>query len=160
VWGCGQQDGARGGTENPFTVVALARAATLIRNERVAAAQRIEALRDELWLGIRQRFPQASRNGSGATLPNTLNVRFPGQASAELQAALTARGIAVSAGAAAAGCTPSHVLVAMGLSPEAARESLRFSLGSSTSRASIAALLSALEECAAVPHRTGMECRT
>jgi cysteine desulfurase len=158
VWGCGQQDGTRGGTENPFTIVALARAAANIRAERAAGAGRIESLRDELWRGIAARFPRATRNGSGTQLPNTLNVRFPGRSGADLQASLSARGIAVSAGAAGTGATPSHVLVAMGHSAEAARESLRFSLGTPTTRASIDALLFALEDSLSLGERPRVEC--
>lgn len=156
VWGCGQQNGTRGGTEDPFTIVALARAAEIVRAERAATARQVEALRDELWTGIARRFPRATRNGAGTLLPNTLNVRFPGRSSAELQSALSARGIAVSAGAAGAGATPSHVLCAMGLSADVARESLRFSLGATTTRASVVALLAALEHTMA---ETSQECR-
>ncbi|MDZ4773361.1 MAG: cysteine desulfurase family protein [Planctomycetota bacterium] len=145
MWGCGQQDGLRGGTENPFTVVALARAAEIIQRERATGAVRLEILREELWRGIRERCAGASRNGSGATLPNTLNVRFPGRLGADLQRELSALGISVSVGAASIDATPSHVLIAMGLAPAAARESVRFSLGATTTRESVTALLAALE---------------
>ncbi|MGB5150147.1 MAG: aminotransferase class V-fold PLP-dependent enzyme, partial [Mycobacterium sp.] len=72
-------------------------------------------------------------NGRGAPrLPNTVNLWFPGAPAEAIQDA--APHVCVSSGSA---CTtgdsePSHVLLAMGLSPDAAQESLRFSLGRET----------------------------
>jgi cysteine desulfurase len=77
-------------------------------------------------------------------LPNTLNVEFPGYAALELQAELGRLGVSVSAGAAASGGAPSHVLIAMGLSETRARSSLRFTLGAQTNGADIEAALAAL----------------
>lgn len=144
VLGCGQQDGRRGGTESVFAAVALARAAEIVSDTRAEHAQRVASLRDGLWREVERRFPFASRNGAGVLLPNTLNVRFAGRLGADVQRELGALGISVTAGAAGAGATPSHVLVAMGLTPDAARESVRITLGTTTTRASIEALLEAL----------------
>jgi len=72
------------------------------------------------------------RNGSAEhVLPNTLNVEFDGAAGELLLQALDVDGIAVSSGAAchSGSIEPSRVLLAMGRSPEAARGSLRFSVG-------------------------------
>jgi cysteine desulfurase len=63
-----------------------------------------------------------------------------------LQAELGRRGISVAAGAAASGGAPSHVLMAMGASEERARSTLRFSFGRFSSRGTIDAVMSALEE--------------
>jgi cysteine desulfurase len=72
------------------------------------------------------------RNGPARhVLPNTLNVEFEGAAGEVLMQALDLEGIAVSAGAACASGSiePSPVLIAMGRTPQAARGSLRFSVG-------------------------------
>ena len=144
IHGCGQQNGLRGGTENVLAVVGFARAIELLERGELGSPQTLASLRDELWAALRERFPQALRNGSGACLPNTLNVCFPGADAAEAQAALAELGISVAVGAAAGGGAPSHVLSAMGCDAAHARASLRFSLGRSTTRASLHALVDAL----------------
>lgn len=146
IVGCGQQDGMRAGSENAFGVVAFARAVELLQRGALSPERPIESLREDLWRGLQQRFPGCRRNGQGASLPNTLNVCFPGRVGGELQRALGERGISISAGSATATSTPSHVLVAMGLSDADARASVRFSLGRATTPASIRALLAAMEE--------------
>jgi cysteine desulfurase len=146
IHGCGQQDGLRGGTENVLAVVGFARAVELYERGELVAPQLLSTLRDELWLALRGRFPQAQRNGAGSFLPNTLNVCFPGADAAEAQAALAELGISVAVGAAAGGGSPSHVLAAMGHDVAHARASLRFSLGRSTSRESLRALVEALTQ--------------
>jgi cysteine desulfurase len=75
-----------------------------------------------------------------------LNVWFPGRPGHELQAGLGARGIAVACGSAATGACPSHVLLAMGLGEQRARESVRFSLGRATTARAVERTLEALGE--------------
>ncbi|MBK7645539.1 MAG: cysteine desulfurase [Planctomycetes bacterium] len=144
ILGCGQQDGMRGGTENALATVGFARALELLERGELVSPQALGALRDELWLAIRERFPCARRNGAGSFLPNTLNVCFPGASSSEAQAALAELGISVSSGASGGGANPSHVLCAMGLDARDAAASLRFTLGRSTTRESLRALVDAL----------------
>jgi cysteine desulfurase len=145
IHGCGQQKGMRSGTENTPGIAALGTAF-----ERLAqgAFQHAEPhrLRDRLWQGIQEIEPRAQQNGSGARLPNTLSVAFPGRSGAELQSALGALGFSVAAGAAASNGTPSHVLLAMGLGAERARSTLRFSLGAFHDGEAIEQLLAALRE--------------
>jgi cysteine desulfurase len=156
IFGCGQQRGMRSGTENALVLCAFAQACELLQQGTLVDVQTLERLRDTLWRGIEERFPKARRNGGGATLPNTLNVCFPGSTAWELQAELGARGISVTAGAASATASASHVLLAMGLGEERARASLRFSLGAGTSAASIEALLSALEDSVTVRRQAAL----
>jgi len=150
IHGCGQQRGTRGGTENAFAAIGFGRALELLAQNRFSEDarehERIARLRDELFARIVELEPRAERNGSGAALPNTVNVWFPGRAGHVLQAELGARGIAVAAGSAATGATPSHVLTAMGHPPARASESLRFSLGLANTRASIDRTLAALTQ--------------
>ena len=71
-------------------------------------------------------------NGEGAPrVPNTTNIYFEGIEGEALVIALDLKGLAVSTGAACSSgaIEPSHVLIAMGLRPERAKASIRFSLG-------------------------------
>jgi cysteine desulfurase len=146
IHGCGQERGLRGGTENALAIVGFARACELDRRGELVDPQALALLRDELHDVLRRRFPDACRNGRAPFLPNTLSVAFEGCESSRLQAELDRRGISVSAGASSSTARPSHVLLAMGLGPERARSSLRFSLGAGTTPATIEALALALEE--------------
>lgn len=150
IHGCGQQRGLRGGTENAFAAIGFGRALELLAQGRLSEDprehERVARLRDELFARIVELVPRAERNGSGAALPNTVNVWFPGRAGHVLQAELGARGIAVAAGSAATGATPSHVLTAMGAPPARASESLRFSLGLATTHAAIDRTIEALAQ--------------
>jgi cysteine desulfurase len=139
--GCGHQRGLRSGTENTVGVVAMAAAATLAASGEFGRQSDLELRRQQLWNGIHELVPDSQRNGGGGMLPNTLNVHFPGLPAAQLQARLSEMGFSVAAGASSSKGTPSHVLLAMGLSPERASQSLRFSLGHTTTAADVALLL-------------------
>jgi cysteine desulfurase len=81
-----------------------------------------------------------------AGLPGLLSVRFPGRRAEDLLLLLDRHGVACSAGSACASgaVTPSHVLVAMGRDPVAARETVRFSLGHASTRADVDAAVTAV----------------
>ncbi|MBI3097746.1 MAG: cysteine desulfurase [Planctomycetes bacterium] len=131
-FGGGSEFGIRPGTENVAGIVGLAAAVDLTLARLAEAAPRTAALRDRLETGLRERLPDLRVNGAGAPrICNVLNCTIPGVDGEVLLLRLDARGVAVSTGAAcSAGDTePSHVLLAMGLSRELARASLRFSLG-------------------------------
>jgi cysteine desulfurase len=92
-------------------------------------------LRDKLEHGLLARVPDSSVNGARASrTPNTTNLLFPGLEGEALVIALDLKGLACSTGAACSSgaLEPSHVLTAIGLPPEEARASLRFSLGRHT----------------------------
>lgn len=137
IHGCGQQSGMRGGTENALPLLAFARALELLRDGELPNPAALEALRDRLWARIREVAPDARRNGAGPSLCNTLNVCFPGRRAWELVDLLAQQGISVSPSASSPSAEPSHVLRAMGLSPEDAAASLRFSMGAGTSERTI-----------------------
>jgi cysteine desulfurase len=137
----------RAGTENVPGIVALGQAAMLNYD-----ATAIAALRDRLEAGILARVPAASVNGAGTTrIPNTTNIRFDGIEGEAMTIALDLRGFAVSSGSACSSgaVEPSHVLLAMGLTPEQARSSVRFSLGPSNTAEEVDALIEAVAESAA-----------
>jgi cysteine desulfurase len=140
LYGGHHQRGFRPGTENVAGIVGLGEAAQIARKPLAEDAQRISALRDKLQQGLLQRVPQSRVNGGGAPrTPNTTNVVFPGIEGEALLIALDLKGLACSTGAACSSgaVEPSHVLTAIGLPPEDARASLRFSLGRHTTSADI-----------------------
>ncbi len=123
----------RAGTENVPGIVALCKAAELARlglaNGEVA---RIAALRDRLERTLLAEIDIAGVNGADAPrVPNTTNIHFDHIEGEALIIALDLKGLAVSTGAACSSgaIEPSHVLLAMGLRPDQARASIRFSLG-------------------------------
>ena len=123
----------RAGTENVPGIVAMGKAAELakqgLENGEVA---RIAALRDQIEQTILKEMETIGVNGDGAPrVPNTTNIHFDHIEGEALVIALDLKGLAVSTGAACSSgaLEPSHVLVAMGLRPDQARASLRFSLG-------------------------------
>jgi cysteine desulfurase len=140
LYGGHHQRGFRPGTENVAGIVGLGKAAEIARNSLAEDAQRVSALRDKLQQGLLHRVPQSRVNGGGAPrTPNTTNLVFPGVEGEALLIALDLKGLACSTGAACSSgaVEPSHVLTAIGLSPEEARASLRFSLGRHTTSADI-----------------------
>jgi len=140
LYGGHHQRGFRPGTENVAGIVGLGKAAEIARKSLVEDAQRISALRDRLQQGLLHRVPQSRVNAvSAPRTPNTTNLVFPGVEGEALLIALDLKGLACSTGAACSSgaVEPSHVLTAIGLPPEEARASLRFSLGRHTTPADI-----------------------
>ncbi|HVX39356.1 MAG TPA: cysteine desulfurase family protein [Gemmatimonadaceae bacterium] len=138
----GQQDrGRRPGTENVASAVGFALAAELAVAEREEECARLSALRDRLEAAIVARVPDALIHGHNAPqrAPHILNVSVPGTDSESMLMALDLRGIGCSAGSAcqSGSVTPSHVLSAIGVSPELANAAIRMSLGSLTTDAAI-----------------------
>ncbi len=140
LYGGHHQRGFRPGTENVAGIVGLGKAAEIARKSLVEDAQRISVLRDRLEQGLLHRVPQSRVNAASAPrTPNTANLVFPGVEGEALLIALDLKGLACSTGAACSSgaVEPSHVLTAIGLPPEEARASLRFSLGRHTTPADI-----------------------
>jgi cysteine desulfurase len=128
--GGGQERGLRSGTLNVPAIVGFGAACRLAREAMAREPAEIAALRDRLEEGILGLVPQARRNGPAAPrLPGISNLYFEGISGEALLLAL--HGVAFSSGSACASASlePSHVLLALGLSPEVARNSLRLSLG-------------------------------
>ena len=140
LYGGHHQRGFRPGTENVPGIVGMGKAAELARKSLAEDAARTSALRDRLEQGLLSRVPHSRANGARAPrTPNTTNLMFPGIEGEALVIALDLKGLACSTGAACSSgaVEPSHVLTAIGLSPDEARASLRFSLGRHTTAAEI-----------------------
>jgi cysteine desulfurase len=143
----------RPGTENVPGVAAFGAAAELAGRNLHANAEYLGRLRDRLENAVLGSIADAGVNGSRhERVPNTTNIYFEGIDGEALVIALDLRGFAVSTGAACSSgaLAPSHVLTAMGLSPNRARASMRFSLGIGNTEEQVDALAGAL--CASVQH--------
>jgi cysteine desulfurase len=131
----------RAGTENVPGIVGLGEAAKLAKNGLDnGATEKLGAMRDGLERRVLEQIEDAHVNGTGAPrVPNTTNIRFGHIEGEALVIALDLQGLAVSTGAACSSgaIEPSHVLIAMGLRPDQARGSIRFSLGKQTTDAEI-----------------------
>lgn len=136
--GGGHERGLRSGTLNVPGIVGFGEAARLARERQASDPPRVAALRDRLWLRLRDALPDIHLRGAEAPrLPHNLNVGFDGVTGRDLVLALT--DIAVSPGAACASTSaaPSHVLMALGLTEAEARSSLRFGLLRTTTEAEV-----------------------
>lgn len=133
LYGGSHERSRRAGTENVPGIVGLGKAAELaIKGFENGETARIATLRDRLENAILQNVESAGVNGEGASrVPNTSNIYFDYLEGEALIIALDLKGLAVSTGAACSSgaIEPSHVLTAMGLRPDRARASIRFSLG-------------------------------
>lgn len=132
IMGGQQERGRRGGTENVPYIVGFGRAAELALENINDENTRVRRMRDRLEEAILKSIPETTRNGSRQQrLPNTSNLAFAGVEAEAILLLLNQLDICASSGSA---CTtgsiePSHVLSAMGLPPDLARSSVRFSLG-------------------------------
>jgi len=130
VFGGGQEDGYRSGTENVPGIVGLGEA---VRAYPRDGAERMLALKRRMWEKLREAVPAAILNGpeldDEACAPHILNVSLPPVRSQTMLFALEGDGVYVSAGSACASRTQkvSGVLTAMGLSTQMADTALRFS---------------------------------
>jgi cysteine desulfurase len=114
--------------------------------------KKMAAMRDRLQQGILAQIEEAGLNGDGAMrVPNTANIHFDHIDGEAMVIALDLKGVAVSTGAACSSgaIEASHVLLAMGLRPDQARASIRFSLGKQTSAEDIDFALALVPETVA-----------
>jgi cysteine desulfurase len=145
VHGGGHERGLRSGTLPVPLIVGFGEACRLCRACLVDEGPRMASLRDRLWQQIKSGLPDTVLNGHPLErLPGTLNVSFPYIDADALM--LQMPEVAVSTGSActSASIEPSHVLKAMGLDDDAARSSLRFSLGRFTTAEEIDAVSNAV----------------
>jgi len=148
--GGNQENSRRPGTENIPGIVGFGRACEIAgRGLTDGSLEHIRLWRDKLEAAVLQQIPETGVNGAGAPrVANTSNIYFDHAGGDSLVVALDERGIAASRGAA---CTngdaePSSILMAMGLSGERSRSSLRFSIGKTNTEQDIDHLISVLPE--------------
>lgn len=150
-----QERGHRAGTENVAAIVGMAAALEEACTGRAKWDAHLRALRDQIQTGLAQ-IPSSYVNGGNAErLPGTLNVSFEGIDGQSLIYELDLRGIAASSGSAcnSGSISPSHVLLAMGLSYVQAHGALRISLGRYNNRQEAEQIIKAVTESVATLRR-------
>lgn len=129
----GHQEGKmRAGTENTAGIVGFGEAAKIAREQLKKDKKRLDKLADTLKKGIESRIPDIKFNGpEKERIKSTLNFSFLRLEAEAVLLALATKGIYVSTGSACSEDSDevSHVLTAIGLTPEEARSAIRFSIG-------------------------------
>lgn len=130
IHGGGHERGLRSGSLNVAGIVGFGAAAEIAVEERVQEADRIRPLRDRLVAELKCGLSGVEENGDiDCRLPNTANLRFAGTDAEAVVANMDPVAVSTGSACSAGAIEPSAVLLAMGLSREAAFESVRFSLG-------------------------------
>lgn len=148
VYGGGQEQSLRSGTENVSGIVGLAEAAKIIEKKRTADIKKIGQLRDELQKNV-EKIPGLIVNAKkAARLPNHLSVTLPGLKNQDLVQLLDQQGVAVSAGSACSSKSlgDSHVLAAIGLTSQQISATIRISLGRATTKKDCQQILAAIKK--------------
>ncbi|MFK8058330.1 MAG: cysteine desulfurase family protein [Saprospiraceae bacterium] len=146
--GGSQQTGLRPGTLNTPGIVGLGASAILAQEEMLTNANRLKDLRDYLERELSARLEEVLINGQSASrLPHISNLSFRFTEAEALMSTFQRR-LALSTGSAcsSADLAPSHVLLAMGLSKEDAKSSLRISLGRDTNKEEITIAIDLIEK--------------
>jgi cysteine desulfurase len=146
IHGGHQERSRRGGTENVAAIAGLGTAAAIALKKLPAYDKTIRPRRDALESGILTAIPGSQINGHPAQrLANTTNIHFPGIESEALLLLLDQAGICASSGSAclADSPDPSHVIAAM-KPGDAARQSVRFSVGREGAAADVGRVVNAL----------------
>jgi cysteine desulfurase len=149
VDGGGHEGERRAGTQNVAAIVGLTAAMRSADTQRPGDCARLAELRDRLQAGLARAIPELELNGDPRhRVEGVLNCAFPGIEAETLLVALDQHEVYASSGSA---CTSgaidaSHVLLAMGLTAERARSSIRFSLGYATTAADVDVALAVVPE--------------
>jgi len=147
--GGGQEHNIRSGTENIPDIAGFGEACRISMQNYENDSKHIMHLKNLLYTGIGDKIKCFKLNGSIATtLPNTLNISFPGCESDTLILDLDSAGFYVSAGSACNSSrrTTSRVLKAMKLKPAEMYSSIRFSLGRDSKEKEVMLLVNTLSE--------------
>ncbi len=147
IHGGHQENGFRAGTYNNMGIFGFGKAANIARSKLALYGETMRALIDRLRDGLVKNIPDIILNGHPTeTLPNTLNVSFPGAEGESILLAMDLASIEASTGSACASGSldPSHVLMAIGANPERAHGSIRFSFGWGVTEAAVDYIVSTL----------------
>jgi cysteine desulfurase len=138
IKGGGQEWGMRSGTENLANISGFNTAWALARRGYRNEATRLSGLRDAFISDIKNAIPKIQLNGptGNRRLANNIHITIPGFDNERLLMELDERGFQVATGSAcsASNDEPSHVLKALGITDDNARNSIRISLGKHTNQ--------------------------
>ncbi|GAA2817126.1 cysteine desulfurase family protein [Nonomuraea rubra] len=157
--GGGQERDVRSGTLDAPAIAGLAAAVSSAVREQEALERRLVELRDELIRRVREAVPDVVLNGDPVNrLPGNAHFSFPGCEGDALLMLLDAKGVECSTGSACSAgvAQPSHVLLAMGADAAAARGSLRFTLGHTSTRDDVDRLIEVLPGAVERARRAGL----
>ena len=130
IHGGGHERGLRSGSLNVAGIVGLGAAARIAADERVSESARVEVLRDRLVTELGARLTGVHQNGDPTRrLPNTASIHFEGTDAEAVMSNMDPVAVSTGSACSAGSIEPSEVLTAMGLSRDAAFESVRVSLG-------------------------------
>jgi cysteine desulfurase len=149
IHGGGHEKGLRSGTENTAGIIGFAKAVEIAKKEMDKEYQRLTKFRDLLIEEIFKKIDGVSLNGDRyLRLPNNINISVKGVEGEAMVLYLDKKGIACSTGSACSSHSlePSHVLLAIGKSPEEAHSSLRITLGRFTKEKDLKIFIQALTE--------------
>ncbi|GAA4979941.1 cysteine desulfurase family protein [Nonomuraea thailandensis] len=157
--GGGQERDVRSGTLDAPAIAGLAAAVSSAVREQEELERRLAELRDELIRRVRDAVPDVVLNGDPVDrLPGNAHFSFPGCEGDALLMLLDAKGVECSTGSACSAgvAQPSHVLLAMGADAAAARGSLRFTLGHTSTRDDVDRLIEVLPGAVERARRAGL----
>jgi cysteine desulfurase len=131
LYGGRHERSRRAGTENVPGIVGLGKAAELAQARLAGKADSTAKMRERLERALQQIESSGVHGADAPRVPQTSSMYFDAIDGESLVIALDLKGLAVSTGAACSSgaLEPSHVLTAMGVTPDRARSSIRLSLG-------------------------------
>jgi cysteine desulfurase len=147
IHGGEQEKGRRASTENVPGIVGFGKAVELVRLEMGSESERLTGLRNRLINGLLASMEDICLNGHPVTrLPNNINLSVSYVEGESMVNNLDMEGICASTGSACSSSSlePSHVLLAIGLPPELAHASIRFTMGKWTTEDDIERVLKVL----------------
>lgn len=149
IYGGGQEGGLRSGTESPVLCAGMAEALVLVQENKKEESRRLLDLRNFFIKRVLAEISNAELNGSIKNrLPNNANFYFKNCNAEELLVKLDLKGIACSSGSACASqfSELSRVILALGKGEEAAKSSVRFSIGRGTNKKELDYVIKVLKE--------------
>jgi cysteine desulfurase len=149
ITGGGQERGLRSGTESVSLIIGLVESFILAQQKRETEALRLKELQEFLFKQIEKNFPDIVVQGDRILrIPNNISLTVPGISAEELVIRLAAKGIEVSSKSAcsASQADGSYVIMAIGGTEEAARQTLRITTGRTTTKEDIEYFLQTLEQ--------------
>ena len=138
IYGGGQENNLRSGTQNLFGIACLEKAIILLQEELPLASEKMRSLRDHFEASLKSKL-DIEINGKGLRVVNTSNISFLGIDAETLLIYLDRHHVSASHGSAcdSGGVEPSRILINMGLAKERVKSALRFSLCRMTTKKEI-----------------------